>query len=401
MSFEIGVRRSFPDDRPLPPSDPVLVERLRTRIEADGPITFAEFMATALTDPERGYYTTSDDRPSRTGDFLTAPELHPIFGAVLARMLVEQWQILDRPDPFVLREDGAGSGALAQSLLDALAADGSDLLAALVYAPVELSAGRVERIRERLRDAGHRHVVDRTVTLPGAGVAIANEFLDALPVNRVEWRDGRLTELFVGWSAGEGSGGEGRLADVPGEPSTPALGERLAAEGIVLDEGQRAEVCLGIEPWVAGLAATIGRGFVVIIDYGRPGSELYGPGRLGGSLRAYTGHRAHADPFVAVGRQDLTAHVDFTAVERALRANGWRALGLTTQAEFLTGAGLGDLLRAQQADPDLSAPDYLALRSSVMRLLDPAALGAFRVLVGGRGVPEEVELAGLRYRLRR
>ena len=401
MSFELGVRRSAPDDRPLPPSDPVLVERLRTRIEAGGPITFAEFMATALADPERGYYTTSVDRPSRDGDFLTAPELHPIFGAVLARMLAEQWQILDRPDPFIVREDGAGSGALVLSLIDALAAEGSDLLTALVYAPVELSAGRVQRISERLGDAGHRHVLDRTATLPGAGVAIANEFLDALPVNRVEWRDGRLTELFVGWAAGEGSGGEGHFVDVPGEPSTAALGERLADEGVVLGEGQRAEVCLGIEPWVAGLAAAIDRGFVVVIDYGRPGPELYGPGRFGGTLRAYTGHRAHADPFVAVGRQDLTAHVDFTAVERALEAHGWRALGLTTQAEFMTGAGLGELLRSRQADPALTAPDYLALRSSVMRLLDPTALGAFRVLVGGRGVPDDVELAGLGYRLRR
>ena len=395
MTFEAGIRRTAPDERPLPPSDPVLVQRLRARIGADGPITFAEFMATALTDPDRGYYATSDDRPSRTGDFLTAPELHPIFGAVLARVLDEQWRALDRPGTFLVREFGAGSGALAVAILDALTTGQSGLLDSIVYGPSDLDEERAARIRERLRSAGHGAVMDRRSGSPAPGVVLANEFLDALPVHRVEWREDRLAELFVS------VGPDDAFVDVPGEPSTPALAQRLATEGIVLAEGQRAEICLELDAWASDLATVVDPGFVIVIDYGRPATELYGPSRFGGTLRAYSGHRAHADPFVAVGRQDLTAHVDFTAVEGALQTTGWQTLGVTTQAEFLTGSGLGELLQARQVDPDLSAPDYLALRASVMRLLDPAALGAFRVLVAARGVRPDTTLSGLAYRLRR
>jgi SAM-dependent MidA family methyltransferase len=398
VTFEAGLRRSSSDDRPLPPSDPVLVERLRAEIEATGPITFARFMEVALTDPERGYYATTTDRPSRTGDFLTAPELHPIFGATLARALAEQWRALDRPDPFVVREYGAGSGTLAEAIVRGLAADGSDLLEALVYDPVELDPNRVAAIRGRLVESSFARAVERAVEPPSSGTILANEFLDALPIHRVEWRDGRLKELRVDWSP---AGGAGRFVEVSGEPSTPDLAARLAKEGAVLVEGQHAEICLAIDDWAAGLTGAIDRGFVVVIDYGHPASDLYAPSRAGGTLRAYSGQRVHDDPFVAIGRQDLTAHVDFTAVGAALETAGWRALGLTSQAEFLTGSGLGDLLRTRQADPATGAEEYVALRASVMRLLDPAHLGGFGVVVAGRIVPGDVALSGLAYRVRR
>ena len=117
MTFEAGVRRDPPDERPLPESDPVLVDKLRAEIAAGGPVTFARFMEVALTEPGYGYYATAADRPTRSGDFLTAPELHPIFGAVVARTLDEAWRTLDRPDPFHLVEFGAGTGALAEAVL--------------------------------------------------------------------------------------------------------------------------------------------------------------------------------------------------------------------------------------------------------------------------------------------
>jgi SAM-dependent MidA family methyltransferase len=192
----------------------------------------------------------------------------------------------------------------------------------------------------------------------------------------------------------------GRFVDVVGEPSTPALAERLAAEEISLADGQRAEVCLVLEDWAAEMSAAVRAGFAVILDYGRPAAELYGPSRPAGTLLAYAGHRAHADPYIAIGRQDLTAHVDFTAVERAAASHGWRAVGLTTQAEFLVGSGLSEALARHRADPSLSAADYLILRASIGRLLDPAALGGFRVLVLSRDLPGDVTLAGLAYRVR-
>ena len=398
MDIRPELRRDPPDMRPLPPSDPVLVDRLRAEIAATGPVTFARFMAVALADPEHGYYATADDRPTRSGDFLTAPELHPIFGAVLARALDEQWRALDRPSRFLLREYGAGTGALAEAVLRGLAADRSELRDAVAYDPVEILPARLERIRERLAGAGFADALAgsaRGSKPPLDGVIVANEFLDALPVHRVVQRGGRLTERFVAWDTERE-----RFEDIEAEPSTPALAARLAAEGIELADGQAAEIRLATDDWVAAMSGGIGRGFVTAIDYGAPATELYGPTRRDGTLRAYSGQRAHADPYVAVGRQDLTAHVDFTAVERAAAGPGWRTLGLTTQAEFLMGSGFGELFAARQAAPDVEPEAYLALRASAARLLDPRALGGFRVLILGRGVPADTRLPGLTYRLR-
>src|SRR6266545_6696624 len=406
-------RGSASADRELPASDPVLVERLRAEIAATGPITFARFMSVALADPEHGYYATSDERPTRTGDFLTAPELHPVFGATLARAVAEMWRAMDRPARFALREYGAGSGRLAIDLLEGLRADGSELLEGLRYEPVDMAPARAERVRERLAEAGFGPAVDAggASPPPAMGCVIANEFLDALPVHRMVAHHGRLREIHVGWEGGHEVGNEvgnddgdntqdGRFVDVPGKPSTPALAERLAAEEISLADGQQAEVCLGLDDWAAEMSGAFRAGFALILDYGRPAAELYGPSRHAGTLLAYAGHRAHDDPYVAIGRQDLTAHVDFTAVERAAASHGWRRLGLTTQAEFLVGSGLAELLARGQADATLSAADYIALRASIGRLLDPHALGGFRVLVLGRDVPADVRLAGLGYRIR-
>ena len=176
--------------------------------------------------------------------------------------------------------------------------------------------------------------------------------------------------------------------DVEAEPSTPALADRLAGEGISLSDGQRAEICLALEPWLAAAAGPLERGVLLLIDYGYPAAELYDPVRRGdGTLRAYLRQRVHDDPYRHVGRQDLTAHVDTTAVERAAMAAGLSHLGTTTQAEFLVGLGAGDLLGAIQSDPTTTLEDYLAVRSAVMRLLDPGAMGRFRVMGFGRAWP--------------
>ena len=186
------------------------------------------------------------------------------------------------------------------------------------------------------------------------------------------------------------------------DPSTPALLARLDAEGMTLAEGQRAEVCLAVDGWIAGVAAGLRRGLLLLIDYGYPATELYDPvRRRDGTLRAYLRHRVHDDPYVHVGRQDLTAHVDVTAVERAATAAGLDHLGTTTQAEYLVGLGTESLLQAIQADPATTIEGYLAVRSALMRLLDPSAMGRFRVMAFGRGWPAGPAPAGFDYRLRR
>jgi SAM-dependent MidA family methyltransferase len=392
-----GLRREPGPDLDAIGQDDDLDGRIHDEIGRTGPITFVRFMELALYDPAAGYYRAGAARPGRDGDFLTAPETHPIFGAALARAMEEAWERLGRPDPFVLREYGAGTGTLALDVLGRLEHAGSPLLDVIRYHPVEVEPRRLEALGGRLGAIGRSEVlVDAGAgTQPIVGVVFGNEVLDALPTHRVVVRDGRLFELLVGSD-------EGRLVDVEAEPTTPALATRLAREGITLAEGQHAEVCLTLDPWIDDAAAGLERGLLLLIDYGYPALELYDPvRRASGTLRAYLRQRVHHDPYRHVGRQDLTAHVDVTAVEHAAALAGLAHLGTTTQAEFVVGLGTQELLQAIQADPSTTLEDYLALRSALMRLLDPMAMGRFRVMGFGRGWPEGPALAGFAYRVGR
>ena len=395
MDVTPGIRREPGPDLDAVGQDEDLARRIRVEIERTGPITFARFMELALYDAAGGYYRAEAARPGRDGDFLTAPETHPIFGAILARGVTEVWERLGRPEPFVLREYGAGTGTLALSILAGLERDRSPLAGHLTYEPIEIEPRRIAVIETRLAAAGHPATIPASgaTVRPVHGMILANEVLDALPTHRVISRDGVLREMFVGSR-------DGQLIDVEAEPSTPMLAERLATEGVSLADGQRAEICLAIEPWLAAAAGGLERGLILLIDYGYPAADLYDPvRRRDGTLRAYVRQRVHDDPYRYLGRQDLTAHVDITAVERAAATAGLTHLGTTTQAEFLVGLGAQDLLQAIQTDPATTLEHYLAVRSAVMRLLDPAAMGRFRVMGFGRDWPEGPPLAGFAYRL--
>jgi SAM-dependent MidA family methyltransferase len=369
-----------------------LVELIRDEILSLGPLTFARFMELALYDPADGYYATSADRPTREGDYLSAPELHPIFGAALARQVEECWERLGRPATFTLREEAAGSGVLGLTILEALRPPARG---AVRYLPTEATPMKEASVRARLAAAGHaEHLADEAAPAEAmTGVVIANELLDALPVHRLTVRDGELLEIHVGWR-------DGWFADEPLPPSTPELGATIASTGVRLVEGQVAEVGLAAQAWVRRLGARLERGFAIVIDYGHPAAELYDAAkRPRGLLRTYRRHHAGDDPYRYVGEQDMTAHVDWTTLERVAGEARLDVLGRTTQAEFLTGLGLGDLVVELQSRPGLTHAEYAAARASVVRLLDPAALGRFGVLVLGRGVPAEPPLRGLGFRL--
>jgi SAM-dependent MidA family methyltransferase len=383
-----GLRRVAGTDLDAVEGDPRLVERVRAAIAGDGPLTFARFMEIALYDPDGGYYRGPLARPGRGGDFLTAPEAHPIFGRALARHVDDVWRALEEPAAFSIREHGAGGGALAVAILEGLAAEGSALANLVRYRLVDAEPKRVEEARTRLEAAGLGDRVEADDGQPIAGIVIANEVLDALPTHRVVRRGDRTLEVFVGL------GGDG-FVDVEAEPSTPALEERLRIEGVELADGQRGEVCLALDGWVAGAAAGLSRGVLLLIDYGYPAAELYDlRRRREGTAMAYLGHVAHDDLYRAVGRQDLTAHVDVTAVERAATGAGLATVGMTTQGPFLAALGAGELLMEMQgSDADLGA--YLEARAALVRMIDPAAMGGFRVMAFGRDLPAGVRLRGL------
>jgi SAM-dependent MidA family methyltransferase len=398
MDAELVLRAAPPPA--TPDSNPDLVALIRAEIQRTGPMTFARFMELALYAPELGYYTSPPTRVGRAGDFLTAPETHPIFGAALARQVAEIWDRIGEPPAFAIREYGAGSGALAASVLSALAREKPALAGALTYEAVEINLRRRGELVDRLfaSPITPRSVVAldpreaaQSTREPGAGgVVLANEFLDAFPVHRLQQRQGELLEAFVDWA-------DGWFVERLGPPSDPSIVARLEAEDVVLSDGQRGEVALGLDAWLAEVSAWLGRGAVIIVDYGHAARDLYGQDRRAGTLLGFAGHRVVDDPFASVGHQDLTAHVDFTALEQAAEAHGLEVLGVTTQAQFLMGLDLEGLLEEARSDEEQTMGEYLDLRAGLGRLLDPRHTGGFKVLILGRGIAREPALAGLAF----
>ena len=340
-------------DRRWEGSETRLVEVIRDEIVSSttGRITFARFMERALTEPGLGYYTTSELRPTRSGDFLTAPELHSFFGRCLGRFLTSTWQHAGSPKHYRVREYGGGRGMLRDT-----ATDGLDF--AIDWQRIDLP--------------------DRTDAAGGdpADVVLANEFLDALPVHRLV-QEGELREAYVGWDGGW-------FTEVLAGPSTPELAAHLEADAVKLGRGQRAEICLGAPRWITEVARELAPGgTLLVIDYGQDAMELYGPRRMAGSLLTYHGHSVGDDPFSAVGHTDITAHVDISSLERAAREAGLELIGGTTQGPFLARMGLGDMLAELGRRPGTDAVAYLEARAAVARMLDPRHLGAFHVLAWG------------------
>jgi SAM-dependent MidA family methyltransferase len=356
-------------------------------------------MTLALGHPGGGYYMAAASRPTRSGDYLTAAELHPIFGWALARQVAEAWERLGRPAPFTIIEYGAGAGTLALAIQAALREEHSSLAATLRYAPVEINRHRLGELRRRSAAVGLPLLDPASLDVhPAAGCVLASEFLDALPVHVVEVRGGRPREVHVGL------GRDGSLEEILGPISGPSVEQRLAAlhrAGIVLVEGQRLEIRPAVAPWAAEVGRRLAAGIVLVLDYGAPAAKLYGPGRRAGTLMTYHGHRADGSPrapYRDIGKRDITAHVDTTDLAGELNAAGLDLLGETSQAELLVGCGLEDLLRREQARAATGAA-ALELRSAVQRLLDPRHLGGFRAVLAGRGISKVPPLRGLSYRL--
>ena len=387
-----------PSFTPLPTdSTPELVAIIRAEIAAaGGAIPFARFMELALDEPTWGYYRVRDERPGRGGDFVTAPELSPLFGHCLFRQLREVWAALGEPDTFTVLEYGAGGGRLAYDILAAARAADPAFATALRYRLHEGNAHRRASALALLTGAGFAaRIAFEGPDLPPAsdapfvGAISSNEFADALPTHRVRGAaGGAIEEALVGWDEGAGS-----FVERWGAPSTPRLAAALAAGGVVLAPGQAGEIGLAAADWLAGAAVRLARGLVLTIDYGYPTAELYAPKRRAGTFLCYYRHTANEEPYVRVGQQDMTAHVDFGALERAGAGAGLDTLGFTTQGPFLSNLGLGGLLVVTQR-PGRALDDYLTERGAVLALIDPGGMGRFGVLAQGRALALAAPLRG-------
>ncbi len=371
---------------------------VRDEIAASGGrITFERYMALALGHPEHGYYARADLRWGRDGDFETSPEVHPVFGYLWARQVLECWQRLDRPPAFDLVELGGGSGAFMAAMLTWLRERAPECLAAVRPVVLDGHPRRIEEQRAALERLGlhaeHALLEDwLTRAEPVTGVIVSNELFDALPVHLVRNEGGTLREIYVVAGEGGEGGASGELALTSGPLSTPGIAAHLEELGVGPADQSMAEVCLAAPALMERIARRIARGYVVTIDYGYAAAELYASWRRNGTLLAFRHHSPQPNPLGSPGLTDLTAHVDLTSLARAGARADLEAAAPTTQARALVALGLGEAVEAARARMTEDFAAFAAARRAADTLIEPAGLGRIRVLVMARGAP----LDGLR-----
>ncbi|HET9111903.1 MAG TPA: SAM-dependent methyltransferase [Ktedonobacterales bacterium] len=390
-----------------------LDEIIREEITREGPITFARFMELALYHPQYGYYVggvVGREPVGWAGDFFTSGDVSPLWGWAIARQLHQMWQALGGPARFEVIEPGAGRGLLAASVWRYALALDERWAAALRYTLVDraapdslLRASRAARLTAELAAIpAPPDAVRWAEDLAGAasdgpitGCIVSNELVDALPVHRVEARGGQLAEIYVALDERTG-----QLVERLREPSSARVAEYLDRYNVpwrTFPDDWRAEVCPVAEDWMGEVAAMLGQGFALTIDYGASARRLYTRDRRRGTLTVYARHQLGERPLIRPGQQDLTAHVNFSALARVGVAAGLRVTRYTTQAALLRSLGVREQTEelAERLFPyadserhtDRGQADYLrraALRNAVATLLNPHGLGGFRVLIQRR-----------------
>ena len=352
-----------------------LAELLLARIRSAGPITFANYMQECLYHPQYGYYSQPEAR--RFADYYTSPDVHPIFGRLLARQLAEMWQLLGRPSEFLAVEAGAGTGRLAAHILDFSERALPEFFSCLRYLAVEASAARraaQARSIARHLDSGRALSCDALPQRIHSGAIFSNELLDALPVHRVVGAPEGIREICVGER-------DAWFADVVTAPKTPDVIEIFSRRGVALALGQQAEAALAACHWIQQAARSLERGFVLTIDYGHKAAELYNAQHMRGTLLAYRGHRVSEDFYAAPGLQDLTAHVNFTALGLWGRDAGLESTGLVSQTRFLLSLGRANDF-ADLYDEGMTETEKLQSRLLWKTLIFPEGMGeTFQVFI--------------------
>lgn len=370
----------FPRDAPLP--EPTAEERvvsaeaqatIRREIEKRGTIPFSRFMELALYQPAYGYYTGGKEKIGSAGDFITAPEAYPLFSRCLARAIAPVLAQLGTAD---ILEVGAGSGKLAATVLNELRTLGCS---PNTYKILDLSPDLRRRQQATIATMAPTTSVriewlDQLPARGFRGVIIANELLDAMPVERFRTSDDGVKQLHVG---AQDDGFTWREM-----PANDAINQRV--QMLQLAPGYVSEIGFAAEAWVRSVADRLEAGVLLLIDYGFPRAEFYHPDRSSGTLMCHYRHRAHSDPLRLVGLQDITAHVDFAAIAEAGTESGLELLGYTSQAAFLIGAGLPSL--AAESNPN-DTRQHLAMTEQIKKLTLPHEMGElFKVMALGRGV---------------
>ena len=370
----------------IPKSQTALEKRLIEHIAKYGPVTFESFMNVVLYDNDQGYYPTrrraSGSKPVGTdGDYFTSPITHPAFGGLLALQLREMWQILDSPSEFTVVEMGAGDGTLRSDILEYVQRQLPDFAQAIRYIATDL-----------VPPTNVNNVNDNScLPVNVVGCIISNELLDAYPFNRFIVQNGVVKEIFVDYQNGE-------FVDSVSNVSEPEIAARVDPFLRSLPEGYRGEVNLRLGYWSDSVSAALRRGYVITVDYGYDRPDLYESSRGEGSMRCYYQHTLSQDPLRRIGKQDITSHVDFTAVDHTLMVNRINRVGRLCQRQFLLNLGIEDFLHditVRALTKELSRSQSQENFTGIEALIDLQGLGKFRVVVHSKNVDDVHRITGV------
>lgn len=369
-----------------------LRERIAEEIRARGPIPFSRYMEMCLYEPGLGYYTRAREQFGRAGDFYTSSDVHAVFGRLLARQFDEMWRAMGAPEKVEVVEIGPGRGLFAQDVIDWAGKKFWDFRDALTYRLVETSGYLRARLEQRFAEkiaSGKMSVHSSLRELPTgseSSIVFGNEFFDALPTEVVDHRG----ELRIDCQGG-------LFVETFAEPSAREL-EYLDRYAVHPEEGETVEARLWDECYLKCIAERVRQGFVLLIDYGYTREELLS-GKHRGTVRAIRQHAISDNPYQAPGDQDITAHVNFTALREMAQAAGFESVGFVTQAQFLM--GIGETNQFADAFEEVSVPqEHAKVNLQLRHLVMPEAMGeAFDVLVLRKGIEKEkaAALSGLRY----
>jgi SAM-dependent MidA family methyltransferase len=400
---------------PLSDNNPKLCEFLFDKItnSPQQQITFAEYMDTVLYHPQYGYYATQQPQIGAAGDFFTSPHLGADFGEMLAEQLVEMWEILGYPNTFTLVEMGAGQGILAVDILNYLSKRYPEFLKTINYIIIEKSPSLKAEQRSILQRQINASISIEWCELSDipndsiTGCFFSNELVDALPVHRVVIQDHQLQEVYIRAYRSASSPLypiDVKFTETVGNLSTPKIKEYFKQAEIdllsdIYGEGYRTEVNLNALKWIKTVAEKMHQGFIITIDYGYPAQRYYNQARRSGTLQCYYQHSHHNDPYINIGRQDITAHVDFTALEKQGKLSGLEIIGSTQQALFLMALGLGDRIASIAQSTNTSISETLRRREALHSLINPMGLGNFIVLIQSKNITaregKSIQLKGL------
>ena len=357
-----------------------LQKKIVEQIKKKGPITFEQFMSMALYDPEFGYYNTESGKIGREGDFYTSSHLHPVFGAIMGRQIIEMWDLMGRPENFRIVEMGGGAGYFCKDLLDSLRSVDkfADFFRALKYTIIERSPAMRNKQQGLLSGLSGKIEWLSSLSECGSitGCIFSNELLDAFPVHLVRMED-NLKEIYLDFDEEKG------FIEIAGDLSNEEILPYFREFSVEIRKGYTTEVNLGIRDWLREINEVLERGFILTIDYGYPAWDYYSEDRDRGTILCYHRHQMNENPYLNIGEQDITAHVNYSAVKKWGEDIGIKTAGFCGQGVFMVSLGIDEDIKKIAEGPG----DYVFEIARIKKLILPQGLGeSHKVMVQYKGV---------------